>query len=463
MTGPGATPHRSAQADAFAATGDADGVAQALNRHCNCRSLDPVRLRQQLEHEPALMGLAAEIERSRPHLFSATAVFIPPATLQAMADIVAAIELVTHLPAYRDTALARAPAIARIDRGPLGVFMGYDFHLCTSGPQLIEVNTNAGGALLNRALAHAQQACCAQVEPFLRATANLDTLDADFVRMFGDEWTLQRGTGRPARIAIVDEDPTEQYLYPEFQLFQQLFRSAGIDAVIADPSELGWHDNRLMHASGPVDLVYNRLTDFYLESPRSAPLRAAFEAGAVVLTPHPRAHALYADKRNLALLSDPARLAELGAPADAVARLENGVPRSVEVTPALADSLWAARRGLFFKPATGFGSRAAYRGDKLTRRVWQEILAGSYIAQTIAPPSERLVSVDGKDSDLKLDVRAYAYAGRIQLVAARLYMGQTTNFRTQGGGFAPVFVTSDQNRSALRMGVQAPGPATAVA
>jgi hypothetical protein len=26
------------------------------------------------------------------------------------------------------------------------------------------------------------------------------------------------------------------------------------------------------------------------------------------------------------------------------------------------------------------------------------------------------------------------------LVAARLYQGQTTNFRTPGGGFAPVFV-----------------------
>ena len=32
--------------------------------------------------------------------------------------------------------------------------------------------------------------------------------------------------------------------------------------------------------------------------------------------------------------------------------------------------------------------------------------------------------------------------GVIQLVAARLYAGQTTDFRTPGGGFAPVFVVS---------------------
>ena len=44
------------------------------------------------------------------------------------------------------------------------------------------------------------------------------------------------------------------------------------------------------------------------------------------------------------------------------------------------------------------------------------------------------------EAELKVDIRAYAYAGEIQLLAARLYTGQTTNFRTSGGGFAPVFL-----------------------
>jgi hypothetical protein len=39
-----------------------------------------------------------------------------------------------------------------------------------------------------------------------------------------------------------------------------------------------------------------------------------------------------------------------------------------------------------------------------------------------------------------VDIRAYVYAGEILMLAARLYQGQTTNFRTPGGGFAPVFV-----------------------
>jgi hypothetical protein len=49
-----------------------------------------------------------------------------------------------------------------------------------------------------------------------------------------------------------------------------------------------------------------------------------------------------------------------------------------------------------------------------------------------------VIEIAGEPLPLKLDLRSYVYAGRIQLVAARLYQGQTTNFRTAGGGFAPV-------------------------
>ena len=49
---------------------------------------------------------------------------------------------------------------------------------------------------------------------------------------------------------------------------------------------------------------------------------------------------------------------------------------------------------------------------------------------------------------MKVDVRNYVYAGQVQLLAARLYQGQTTNFRTAGGGFAPV-LTAPQRAEAL--------------
>ncbi len=166
----------------------------------------------------------------------------------------------------------------------------------------------------------------------------------------------------------------------------------------------------------------------------------AHEAGAVVLTPHPRTHALYADKRNLIALSDHKLLMQWGVSEADRALLGAVVPTTQPVSADNADALWASRRGLFFKPAAGFGARAAYRGDKLTRRVWGDILAGDYVAQALVPPSERLVRVQDDTQRLKLDLRAYTYRGELQLLAARTWTGQTTNFRTEGGGFAPVVV-----------------------
>jgi hypothetical protein len=93
----------------------------------------------------------------------------------------------------------------------------------------------------------------------------------------------------------------------------------------------------------------------------------------------------------------------------------------------------------FFKPASGHGAKAVYRGDKLTRGVWQHVVAGDYVAQELAPPGERMIEVNETREARKTDIRLFTYAGRVLLAAARLYQGQTTNFRTPGGGFAPVF------------------------
>ena len=123
--------------------------------------------------------------------------------------------------------------------------------------------------------------------------------------------------------------------------------------------------------------------------------------------------------------------------------LAAGIPRTVVVTQQIADALWADRARKFFKPASGYGSKAAYRGDKITRRVWSVVIGGDYVAQDIVPPSTRAIAIDDRREALKVDFRNFTYDGRVQLMAARLYQGQTTNFRTPGGGFAPVFVGDD--------------------
>lgn len=240
-------------------------------------------------------------------------------------------------------------------------------------------------------------------------------------------------------IAIVDETPEQQYLYPEFLLFQQLFQRHGLEAVIIDPSELSLRNGLLWHNRLAIDMVYNRLTDFSLEAVGNATLRQAYLERATLLTPHPQAHALYADKSNLARLCDVQQLKAWKVPQAIQDLLLSSIPHTEIVTAANAERLWRGRRGLFFKPCAGFGSRAAYRGDKLTQRVWKEILAGDYVAQALILPGQRTLSAETTAPVLKFDVRNYAYAGEVLSVAARLYQGQTTNFRTFGGGFAPVY------------------------
>jgi hypothetical protein len=213
--------------------------------------------------------------------------------------------------------------------------------------------------------------------------------------------------------------------------------------VIADASHLILDGDNLTIDGRSIDLVYNRLVDFGFDEPRHSALRISYERGAVVVTPNPHVHAMLADKRNLALLSNSVRLSQWGLPTNALIALEKGLPKTRVVSAENADELWRDRAGLFFKPARGHGSKAAYRGDKVTRRVWSEIAAGDYVAQAYAAPSLRGISQAGEQSKLKVDIRLYTYAGSILISAARLYQGQTTNMRTPGGGFAPVLVVHD--------------------
>jgi hypothetical protein len=435
-------------------------IADALNHGCLCRTLNVDQLRKELERDASLQGLASGIATAQPHLFSNSVVFLSQTTYQAIKDAINAIERVMQLPAYQTLALKNAPAIAQTSFGSLGAFMGYDFHVDSNqlppkGPQLIEINTNAGGALLNAALARAHRACCTPMAAIMNSYVNLDTLEQTFFDMFLNEWRLQRGNTPLKTIAIVDDAPEAQYLAPEFALCRQMFAQRGVTAIITDPQALQWRDGQLWHRSPSSDtainLVYNRLTDFDLSAPTHQALHDAYLAGGAVVTPHPHAHALRANKQHLITLSDDTLLSNWGVSSADRACLSGSIPATQRVTREHADTLWAQRKQLFFKPVAGYASKAAYRGDKLTKRVWDEILAGNwgdFVAQALAQPGQRLVDVDGVATDLKFDIRAYTYGGQIQLMAARTYTGQTTNFRTEGGGFSPVVVLPDFEFSA---------------
>lgn len=423
-----------------------DAGAEQLNQSCFCVATDVMAVARRIDQTLSTFGPLTPIAESHPHLFAHAPVFVNRATVRHMAAVARAVTDVAALPGYIGAALADAPGIAHRDPGAGGVLLGFDFHLGPDGPLLIEINTNAGGVLLNAALCRAQRTCCTAVANRLDSPNDAD-IEARIAAMFETEWQIVAGDRPLERLAIVDSQPEGQYLFPEFALFADLFRARGIDARIVDPSELSWlpaaapgrGESRgyLAHRGDRIDLVYNRLTDFYLDDPAHAALRRAWQDGAV-LFPNPHEHALYANKHNLARLSSREQLLLWGAEPDTTELLCGSIPRTVPVEAAQAEALWADRDHLFFKPARGYGSRGAYRGDKITRGAFSRLLADDYVAQQLVPPGRRL----GDPTDataLKFDLRLYTHGGDPLLVAARLYQGQTTNFRTPGGGFAPVY------------------------
>ncbi len=419
-------------------TNSTESVADTLNRECDCSVTDLPALRTQIER---VMEPGHSIVESHPHLFSATPVFLQAVHVEKMRRVIEEIESIVQLPVYQQAILSQAAPIARIEPRTAGVFMGFDFHITPDGPKLIEINTNAGGAFLNIAAQDSHQPCCQAADGCRDLHAGTAQCEAEIVSMFEREWRLARGESRLRTMAIVDHNPREQYLYPEFVLARRMFESRGIRTFIADPADLNVAETGLRFGGEKVDLVYNRLTDFYFEGPGAAALRLAYERDLAVVTPHPRAHALYANKQNLVLLSDAAALARLGVAPSTIGRLVDAIPSTREVGHD-DERWWRERKGWFFKPRHGFGSRGAYRGDKLTRRVFAEVTKGEYLAQELTPAGERRRSVGGTQEVFKVDIRCYVYAGKIQLMAARLYQGQTTNFRTAGGGFAPIYVVA---------------------
>lgn len=400
-------------------------LAARLNADCRAGVVGKDRLKEALHAQGR--EIYDFVAANCPYLFAETAYFITSAQLAQMRELIGAVEQAVNSPSWEELAIPESLRQA----GARGAFMGYDFHLDAEGVHLIEINTNAGGAFLNDFLLRSQK------DAVMPGEAMLGDYEQVFLDMFRNEWKLERGDTPPGTVAIIDEQPQQQYLYCEFLFAQHMFEQAGIKALIADPADLDLREDGVYCDGNRVDMIYNRLTDFLLE--QNINLRDAWLKRQVVLTPNPQVYARYADKRNLALLTDAEALRSMGITEDVISVLQAGIPQVRLVDAADREQWWSERKQWFFKPATGYGAKGSYRGANITRRVFEEIMQGGYVAQQLAMPGERMVCVDGNEpAAFKADVRCYVYSGEVQLVVARLYQGQTTNFRTAGGGFAPV-------------------------
>ncbi|NOY14487.1 MAG: hypothetical protein GXP51_12760 [Deltaproteobacteria bacterium] len=353
---------------------------------------------------------------------------LPRNDLRQMLRLVRLLFRLSQRENYRQRVFPQLPPVCHFDPGHAALMMGYDFHLTVEGPRLIEVNTNAGGGYLiwlSEARAHGY-------EP----TRLPLWLQKRLFGSFQQEWRdFSAGNSPLRRVVLLDEDPQQQPLYLEMLACRDWLREQGLSAEIAAPEQLVADRSGVFLAGKKIDLIYNRHCDFFLEEPSLAGVRDAYLAAAVCLSPNPFVYGLLADKRRMILWSDEVLLAGLGLTAGERQLLLQLVPKSRLLADYNPEELWGERKKLIFKPVTRFGSRGVLMGKSITRKRFAGQEPQTTLVQQVVPPS---VATAADGQEFKVDLRLFVYRDRLLGIGARLYRGQVTNLRTEGGGFAPV-------------------------
>lgn len=348
--------------------------------------------------------------------------------LRRMMHLVRLLFKLSQSTAYRDMVAPQLPESAQFDPGHASLMMGYDFHLTASGPKLIEVNTNAGGAYL---------AWRSEQKAGAGSTFNMaPRYEQRLLQSFAQEWSdFSNDNSSLPRIVIVDEEPHNQPLYSEMLVCCNWLCEQGYEARVVAPQELSLRPDGLYLQGDKIDLIYNRHCDFFLEDEVMADICSAYLNGTVCLSPNPFAYGLLADKRRMILWSDPEVMGRLGLARQELKLIAAVVPHSRLLRDCAEDELWAERKGFVFKPVTRFGSRGVLLGKGITRKRFAELDPETTLVQAVVPPS---IERGDNDQDFKVDLRLFVYRDHLLGITARLYQGQVTNLRTEGGGFAPV-------------------------
>lgn len=315
------------------------------------------------------------------------------------------------------------------DPGNHAIMMSYDFHLNGNDePRLIEINTNASFLVLGEEM-YQSQGLASPVSGF--SPQALRECVMNELRLNGHP-RFGRESGDHPRIAIIDDQPSSQRLYIEFLVAREWFREAGWPVEIRD-SAAALQEPR-------PDFIYNRWTDFFLETQPASALKKAYVAKEVCLSPHPFEYLLLADKERFVQWNRPGFLESLELLEEDIRQIRACLLASHDLTTLSAQELWTRRKQFFFKPKRAFGSKQAFRGGTMSRKTFDDLVGEDLLAQEFVPAPERSFETPEGPQKFKFDLRAYAYEGQLQSIVARLYQGQVTNLKTPYGGFAPVVI-----------------------
>ncbi len=362
---------------------------------------------------PSLGGVEVAWE----HLISPLELKLPAAVRTTAEEAIRAFYRVSRLPAY--AGLLPPNPVGSHSGGHSSVLMAYDFHTTEDGRCfLVEINTNGAGFLLSSVM---EMVKLGQVAAAYRPLADLRASFESELKLSG----VRPSSGRP-KAAICDENVLEQKMYPEFLMYRDWFGGLGWDAEIVETREFQ-----------AADLVYNRSTDFYLEAEFSAALREAHLSNRACVTPNPHEYWLLADKERLIQFGSDSFWSAVGARAedrDAISKVL--IPTFEKSQFASLDEIWEQRKSLFFKPKRSHGGKSVYRGESVSRKVFERLMLEDILIQKFQP-AQKFPTDDERSvlNNWKFDLRFYVYQDRVQLCVARAYQGQVTNFASPLGGF----------------------------
>ncbi len=318
--------------------------------------------------------------------------------------------------AYIEQCLSKLPETAKKNPKIASMLMGYDFHLTEDGPQLIEINNNAGG------LFDVNDGWIPQCQ-HEEMPHNLQTR---VTSMFPQTWQ---------HIAIMDEDITSQYMYPEMQAYAKLLQEQGRQVSLGSPEDFQLQGDILYLHGMKVDAIYNRHTDFYLNDANMLPIRHAFMQNTLDLNPFPRSFALIGDKSRMVDWWRDGFL-ETIISAEQIDFIRHIVPETHLLAEYQAEQAWRTRKSWVFKPAARHGGKGVLMGKSITRKRFAQMDMQSTVLQKMVPPSQ----IEINHETFKFDVRLYMHGQQLIGLAGRAWQGQITNFREEGSGWTAIQV-----------------------
>ena len=271
-----------------------------------------------------------------------------------------------------------------------------------------------------------------------------------------DAYQQWAGHREAPRIAILDwrEVPS----YSEFLLFEQYFKSQGVECIITDPREVEYRNGRLVAGDFHITLIYKRvlISELFERGGLDQPVVRAVRDGAVCMVNPFRCKILH-KKASLAVLCDE-RSASLFNVEEQEA-IEAHIPWTCRVeqrharyhgqTVDLIPFILEHRENLVLKPNDEYGGKGIVLGWQTDSSTWEQAiltaLAEPYIVQErVAIPSEPYPSlVDGRVAliDRMLDTNPFVFYGDyVDSCLSRLSTEALLNVTAGGGSTVGTFV-----------------------